>query len=691
MPALLMACAVFAEGPPPWTDEPQTYCMVPVLPETAERLGVTVNGVWGGIGSTHPLLTGEEMVPAVRKRYKDDVAAFVRDSRDAGLIVTGVVNGLEGFPPLFEKWPELESMVCRKADGAPAETDEMRLMCTNNPRWLQWEIDFGHRAIDDGADVILVDTPMSSSFIAGFLGGGFCSHCLGRFRTHLFDTYEGSELEARFGIKDHNLEGLAARLRPFQFIGGDERNAFVETSPDAMLYREFIRCQEQASFETRKALVDNLRAYAAEKGRHVAFTTNAADLSTANPRGHWIRGLMFADLFDYFTYEQNLMPDGLPFGDATRLPRGKWAAYHRLAFAIHHRRSPAVLHASQMGGLLMGIMGKKASYNAWTAAQSAEAYAADGASVQFYIEPEPGMDLFIKQCWQGAGDHARFVLDHEDLYSEHGYSGASTAIVFLYNERGRTTPSVFPSYYGLAQAFTEGNYPFDVLFGGDGHYVEDRLTAEMLRRYNLLFVPSPIDPTENQRTLLQEAARRGATVVCMEPERLGLAGETDEGDTPDGLRQSFPFGEGRVHVLAGTITSTEMVDVATTFFRTYAPEQRATVLRMAEWLGMRAILPRCQDGLVCAFPVQQRTHRRTIIHLVNYDIDYEHDTVRGKESIALRIPIALHLAGGLTVTLLAPDTDAPLELPFTTSDGDLHCTVPQLGAWASVVIAEATR
>ncbi|HLJ12758.1 MAG TPA: hypothetical protein VKU82_16295, partial [Planctomycetaceae bacterium] len=46
---------------PAWLDKTQTYCMVPVLPEMAAKLHVSVNGVWAGIGGTHPVLTHREI------------------------------------------------------------------------------------------------------------------------------------------------------------------------------------------------------------------------------------------------------------------------------------------------------------------------------------------------------------------------------------------------------------------------------------------------------------------------------------------------------------------------------------------------------------------------------------------------------------------------------------------------------
>lgn len=84
---------------------------------------------------------------------------------------------------------------------------------------------------------------------------------------------------------------------------------------------------------------------------------------------------MFADLFDFFTYEQNNDPEGIFGSSLLEFPRGKWAAFHKLAYAIHNRRSPAVIHAGNMGQLLMQILGKNKSMNSWMAVQALESYA----------------------------------------------------------------------------------------------------------------------------------------------------------------------------------------------------------------------------------------------------------------------------------------------------------------------------
>ncbi len=676
-------------GLPDWVDRVQTFCMVPVLPETAAALHASVNGVWGGISGTHPILTHREMVPAVQAKYQDD-KAFADACHKAGLLVVSVVNGIEGFPAMREAWPDLEKMACRDARGKPAQlSPEMIFMCVNNPDWVRWEIEFGRRGIDSGADLVMVDTPMSASFVSGFLRGGFCRHCMANFAKHLHAKFSAEDLKRRFGLDAFQAEAVIARLSPLQDLANPARRPHHNTGQDDLLFREFIACQEKAAFDTRKQLVEALRAHAAQKGKKIALCTNASDLGTANPGGHWVRALMFADLFDLFIYEQNVEPMGMMSNEAMKYPRGKWAGYHKLAYAVHHCRSPAVIHATAMGPVLLEALTRGKTKNAWLEAQSAEAYASNGAYVQYYIEPLLGKRLFLDKCWAGSARHAAFVRSHPDFYEGNLTSGSSLAIVFLFNERGRTMPAVYPSYLGFAQALTEGNYPYDVVFAGDGRYVQDRLAAACLQPYKTLLVPSPIDPTENQKRLLQDFVKRGGTLVCQEPERLGFTpgAEGPSENLPSCVKNRFGFGQGKVLTLRGEVSATWTDDVGSNFFKTYKPELRVQIGQLAESLGLASLVPGESSGLISAFPVVQADKKRIVVHLVNEDIDYAKDAVRAKTNVAVRLPAFSFLPEKLSARAYTSAKE-PSTLPATRSAGTISFSLPRLDGWATVVVAE---
>jgi hypothetical protein len=676
---------------PEWIDRALTYSMLPLFPKDVKELGVNVNGIWAGIGGTDPILPHTEHCPGVRREYGEDAARFAKDMHAAGLRVCAAVNGLEGMTPLRDIVPNLEAMACRKADGQPAVVgDGMMLMCTNNPNWVQWEIARGKKAIDDGADLVLVDTPMSSSFLSGFLKAGFCEHCMQQFEERLTTAYSADERKNRFGFAEVDRATVIQQISPLQKVTRMDESAFVKNDAASLLFQEFIHFQEEASFTTRKTLFDELRRHAREKGAEVAFAANAADLGSQNPGGHWIHGIMFADLVDVFAYELNADPKGGFGAPLVPLPRGKWAAYHKLAHAIHGRRSPAVIHAGAMGQLLKRLLTGGPSINTWMASQTAEAYAANGAYTIYQIGAPIPQRLLKAMSWSKAAGVNQFILAHPDLYEGELRSGSTVGFLFLYNERGRTIPAVFPSYLGLAQGWVETNHAFDVHFAGDGKYVQDRLTKDDVQAYRTLVIPSPVRPTPNQKQIVQEFASAGGVVVCQEPDALGLAGDSAEQatDPASWWSRRFAVGKGKVIVLSGEVTATDTADPGARFFREYSEELRSALGTMAAELGSTSLIPQHQDGLLAAFPVVQPEKKRLVVHLVNYDVDLPRDEIRRKENVALKIPRPDFISAAARATVLHLDGSS-IETPVTMENTIMTLTVPAIDESATIVLAPA--
>ena len=673
---------------PSWADEVQTFIMLPTRPARARELHVSVNGAWGGIPGKYAILPH---LPSIQEEYSHDQGAFASAVHEAGIHVPAAINTIEGLQALREVIPNLDDMACRDAAGDVVSAGAtMTLMCSINPEWVQWEIDTGKAAIDAGADWILLDTPMGASFISGFLKAGFCDHCMANFAAYLREKHSDTDLQERLGLKGFDRQEVARRLTAMQSVTPMADSAHVKSTPDALLFQEFARCQEETNFASRKHVLASLHQHAKEQGKRVLFCTNAADLGTQNPGGHWIRGLMFADLVDVFTYELNSDPQGRSGAPLSKMPRGKWAAFHKLAYAVHHRRSAALIHTQDVDALTRDAEQGR-SVLTWMATQAIEAYAASGSYVPFHGDDGDFGRLPLKMMWRLVFEHNRFVREHRDLYEGDLVSGSAVAFLFLLNERGRTIPSVFPSYLGLAQGFVEGNYPFDVVFAGDGRYVRDRLDAKQLELYNTIIVPSPIAPTENQRRVVQRFVRAGGVVVCQEPELLGLAaepvGSADDPSSPWG--PEFSYGRGSVRVLAGDIALTDTHDVGTKFFREYTPELRSQVAQVAEDTGLTSLLTDHRDGLLSAFPVLQPGRKRVVVHLVNYDVDYAQDAIRPKEDVRLTVPAPSFLGRDLQGVLYTFDGGDAVEIAVRRSEGMARCTIPEVGLGAVLVISDA--
>jgi hypothetical protein len=330
---------------------------------------------------------------------------------------------------------------------------------------------------------------------------------------------------------------------------------------------------------------------------------------------------------------------------------------------------------------------KRSPANAPLGVQCAEAYAANGAYMPYFIMPE-SEKVFVENVWAGVIESTRFVSSHKDLFEGDLKTGADVAVLFLFNERGRVIPAVFPSYLGFAQALIEGSYPFEVVFAGDDHYVKDTLRVTDLAPYRTLFLPSPIDPTDNQNRVVQDFVKGGGTLVCQEPERLGIPLEEVEKLPSETLCAEgwFPYGDGRVVVMAGKVTETWTDDAASNYFKTADGRWRGQIEDLAKALGLKSVLKRKPDGLVSAFPILQPEKRRMVVHLINYDVDYSNDSVREKTDIAIRIFRPDFLTGPVEGLWYAPGLGEPERIVVDASGDALSCVVPRLATTGALVL-----
>lgn len=651
-------------------------------------MNISVNGVWAGFGGGHYILPFPPFVHRVAEEFGEDVGAFVSASKAAGLVVVCGINGIEGMALLREGIPNWETMSCRDAAGELVlwgnPEEQCYIMCTNDPAWVAWEIDYGKQGIDAGAEFILIDTPQGQAIANTLRRAGFCDDCMGTFEAYLDAKYTDQELLDQFGIAEFDAAAIVDRLKVPDGAEG-ESLTWINRTASNPLFREFILCQEEASFRTRKALVDALRAHAAATGKKIAISANTFNLSAVNPFGYWIRAIMFGDMLDLFAYEQSHCPAGLPFQE-TKMPRGKWSAYHKLAYAVTGARNPTVVGAGALGQVYFPELGQGRTHNAWLGVQSAEAYASGGAYIMYYFDaPANAKEVMWAETIKNAG----FVHAHAELFEGRLTSGSPLALLFLFNERGRAIPAVFPSYLGLAQGLIELNVPFDVVFGGDGHYVQDTLASGDLAAYSQIVVPSPIQPTSNQVAVVRSFVEGGGTVVTQEPELLGFTGDWAPSDVPN-IEGTLPVGEGQVWRLAGEVTVTATNDAGERFFRDYEGGARDEIGALAAALDVESILPDAQDGLVCGFAQAQEGASRVVVHLVNYDVDYAADTVRPASDVRVRVPRPAFLTSAVEARYVADHLDEAATLDVANAGDAMEVVVPRLERYGSVVFeAEA--
>jgi hypothetical protein len=139
--------------------------------------------------------------------------------------------------------------------------------------------------------------------------------------------------------------------------------------------------------------------------------------------------------------------------------------------------------------------------------------------------------------------------------------------------------------------------------------------------------------------------------------------------------------------LRGNVSETWTDDTGSNFFKTYAPKLRAEIGHLAQSLGLAPILAGEASELVSVFPIVQPGSRRLVLHLVNYDIDYERDKIREKANLVVRLARPDLLPDDVTARLYVPGGPTrPLDVK--DSKGQLSFSLPRLPVSATVVISE---
>jgi hypothetical protein len=153
------------------------------------------------------------------------------------------------------------------------------------------------------------------------------------------------------------------------------------------------------------------------------------------------------------------------------------------------------------------------------------------------------------------------------------------------------------------------------------------------------------------------------------------------------LESQFHHGAGRVLLLRGNVSEISTDDAGSNFFKTYDPKLRAEIGQLAQSLGLAPMLAGEASGLLGVFPIVQAGKQRLVLHLVNYDIDYERDKIRERADLVLNLARPDFLPDNVTARLYVPGGPTRT-LHVDDSRGRLMFSIPPLGVSATVVISE---
>ncbi|MFB3739330.1 MAG: hypothetical protein ACE14W_10260 [Candidatus Velamenicoccus archaeovorus] len=478
-----------------WYRHVQFVSAVPMPPEMAEEFGTTVNGMWAS--------------PELGSREE------VADLHEAGRRVLFSVPLIALVPRVYEQ-PGLEFLLgetCRDIAGRPSECDwyywerkPVYAACIYSDAFRTYLLDRCKHGVDLGMDVVNLDEIMTS---VGLMtrearGTGFCSRCLGRFRSHLREIGDP--------LAEVDDDALLDRL----------------WRDDALLerYRAF---HEREAFGVMRAFIAELRTHADATNPGFAISANVAYLGNFVETFGTLWGCLWGPNLDFVLMENDYrISHDEPH---LILPRGTFTPWYRLGSAFKGAPTwicPSINVPRQLAG---------EQRQRYYELMFLEAYANGGRWGYYWW---PGVDPLTRRratAPDALKEHIGFIDRHRDLY-EQAASMNDLAIAYLDGPIMRRPP-MHVKYVALAQALAELGYQFDVVFVGDGEFNPDALDPAALQRYRAVLVPEARDLGAVPASALEAYARGGGELVVFSesPIPAELARHEDEGMLLDFWRE----------------------------------------------------------------------------------------------------------------------------------------------------------
>jgi hypothetical protein len=473
-------------------------------------------------------------------------------------------------------------------------------MCGNHPLWREFLIKRVEEQARGGVDGILIDEP-------GDTADCFCDYCMRAFNDYLAEHYAPEELQRLFGITDLSTFNYREYLLAH---GGTQ----WWDDPNPQLQIVYL----QARYWNRTKFIEELIQHARQAaGWNIPVTANTYGLEP----NHQI----FVPLLDFVIFE---MPITAEVNGAYRhylrpLP-GKNLTTYLLAEALDPEKPfsafPDVFELKQLSEDEWWL------WRHWLA----EARACGASFMIPYKAYVYGGGSYTIEA-DKISPYTRFFAEHPQYY-ENLERVATVALLHdlhstLTNQYTWRANFAWESFENMGMLLQEAHVPFEVLYRGDGIFVQKSLTLENLRKYKAIIVPRYYDPDPELQALLTQYSSLGGKVVrCDDLSRDELLIPTLKGQVADlGLETNAPAN-----------------------------------------LGV----------------VAYRGQNSLLLHLLNYTYDRGTRNFRDLTNLqlTLTIPKGVQLEGK-TLKLVSPDA-AETTLEYTVENGKVTFTVPSLHCYS---------
>jgi hypothetical protein len=478
-----------------------------------------------------------------------------------------------------------ESACCRDINGDPIGFfGNQYSMCGNNPAWREFLKNRVKEHVDGGADAVHIDEIGTSDCL--------CDYCMGVLNSYLSSRYSATQLRDLFGID--NIDSFNYRI--YLLEKGAQS---VWDDPNQRLLNEYFMSQ----YLSRAAFVRELIQYARDyAGRDILFSGNTYGLQPDQQ--------IYMPYLDFAVFE---MPTGF-------LPEGKHFTKYLLAEAMSS--SKPVIGFPDIFVLAAISRDDWWLWRHWLA----EAYACGESFLIPYNSYTYGGGTYNIPV-DKLSAYTNFISSHPSYY-ENVSRIAKVALLHdlhstLTNQAKWRAWAAWDNFENIGRVLQEAHIPFEIIYEGDGEFVDKPITLGDLEKYSVIIIPSYYDLDATTNNLLDQYSQGGGHIVRSD-------------DIPDGSN--------------------------------LVAEVRGTGVN----LGLEANASSNLSVMV------YKKGDSLLLHLINYGYDNSvHDfTPQTQIEITLTIPNGVDLAGK-TLRLLSPDTNEET-INYTIQGDNVMFTIPNV-------------
>lgn len=283
-------------------------------------------------------------------------------------------------------------------------------------------------------------------------------------------------------------------------------------------------------------------------------------------------------------------------------------------------------------------------------------------------------------------DYTDYIDENRDLFSETRPLSRVAIIYSIPTFMWHNYPNFLissedhrRSLVGYARALEEAHIPYDVVIFGHPEFYNDTYMLERLINYDCVILPQVECITQDQVSSLRNYLEQGGGLIL-----AGDAAKKDEDynsiDTPEYLDLSVGdkrvYGSGGVIQIPGELSINYHIKIIEEGEKD--PASKRALIKAVEYAMEEdpQIETNADEKVYFNVLTQPDKYGRILIHLLNYNYDFNEDSMKTYKDINIKIRLPTDFRLG-TVKIASPDIETK-NLNYKEQDNVLEIRVPEL-------------